>query len=79
MTNRPPKFNLAGVWLAVPAVAFLLLYMTAPQFSLLDHAIAIVFVAILAYGTLALHQRQNRQRLKRIKTRDAHSRSQDKR
>jgi hypothetical protein len=70
MSDRNTKFEWDGLWLALPAVAFLLLYMSAQQFTVLDHAIAVVFVAVLAYGTYALQQKQKRRRLERARIRD---------
>lgn len=77
MSNRTPSFDWSGLWLAVPAIAFLLLYMTAQEFTILDHAIAFIFVALLGYGTYALQQRQKRRRLRRAMARQRDSSSRD--
>lgn len=63
MSDRQPKIDFRGVRLALPAIAFLLLYMSATQFTLLDQIIAFVFVTLLAYGTRALQLQQKRERL----------------
>jgi len=65
MYNRNSKFDWRGLWLAIPAIAFLMLYMTAQQFTIVDHIIAFVFVALLAIGTLSMQHRQQRERLER--------------
>lgn len=65
MSNRNSKFDWSGLWLAIPAIAFLLLYMTAQQFTIVDHMIAFIFVALLAIGTLSMQHRQQRERLER--------------
>ena len=65
MSNRNPKIDWRGLWLAIPAIAFLFLYMTAQHFTFVDHIIAFVFVALLAIGTLSMQHRQQRERLER--------------
>ena len=67
MSNRNSKFDWRGLWLAIPAIAFLMLYMTAQEFTIVDHVIAFVFVALLAIGTLSMQHRQQRERLERSK------------
>jgi 4-hydroxybenzoate polyprenyltransferase len=78
MPKHSSKFDWSGLWLAIPAIAFLLLYMTAQQFTVLDHVIAFAFVGILAYGTFALQQKQRRRRLNRIAVRSEETQSSDK-
>jgi hypothetical protein len=67
MPNRVSKFDKKGLWLAIPAVVFLVLYMSAQQFTMIDHVIAFVFVGILAYGTYSLQQEQHRQRRQQMR------------
>ena len=80
MSNPNSKFDWSGLWLAIPAIAFLMLYMTAQQFTLLDHVIAFVFVTLLAIGTLSMQHRQQRERLERavMRTREQESSCTDK-
>lgn len=77
MSDSNQKLDLRGVWLALPAITFLLLYMAAAQFTLLDHLIAFVFVALLAYGTLSLQQQQKREQLQRLNVRQPRRRIDD--
>lgn len=70
MTDSNSKIDMRGVWLALPAIAFLLLYMASQQTTLWDQAIALAFVAILAYGTFSLQQQQRREQLQRLEARD---------
>jgi hypothetical protein len=70
MTDRNQKFDVRGVFLAMPAMAFLVLYMASQQFTIWDQAIAVIFVALLAYGTLSLQQQQRREQLQRMEARN---------
>ena len=70
MTDSNQKFDLRGIWLAIPAIAFLLLYMAGQQFTMWDQIVALVFVALLAYGTLSLQQQKRREQLQRMEVRN---------
>lgn len=71
MSDSNQKFDMRGVWLALPAIAFLLLYMTSQQFTLGDQVFAFAFVALLAYGTLSLQQQKRREQVQRLEVRES--------
>lgn len=74
MSDSNNKFDVRGVWLALPAIAFLFLYMATQESTIWDQVIAFVFVALLAYGTLSLQQQKRREQLQRMEIRDRENR-----
>jgi|GEM_PF-5673772 len=72
-SSSPKSLTGSALLLAIPAVAFLVLYMTDTDFTPLKQAVALLFAALLFVGAWHLSQ-QCRHAVQPVPTNDRHDR-----